>query len=414
MEYHPAFRRYTPECGELLARIREARAVIEALPILPAQEDELRKEALVGTIHYSTLIEGNTLGVLEARAAALGELDPQTRAELELVNYVEALRLVDRRFKDKRLEYTPEFILDLHRALTRGTGRPGQMFRPEHEGAWRPGTAVVGDRLGNVYHTAPPPDQVEGLVNALCEYLEARRQNPVEWPGPVLSVVAHYRLTDIHPFADGNGRLARTFAVAVLAREGYLPHRIFSFERHYAEDREAYYAALRAVPANTNEYEPWLRYALGGLADEYERVSLRVRTLNQLTVRAQSHVQLNRRQETILTALTGGEAQSLSRADVESLTGAAERTARNDLKGLTSAGVLTRVAGGRYRLPRRRAGAGRPTSWTDERIEQELRRLIAGYGEFPTATILQRDHRALYQAIYRSGGVRSWRRRLGG
>jgi hypothetical protein len=168
------------------------------------------------------------------------------------------------------------------------------------------------------------------------------------------------------------------------------------------------------VPANTNEYEPWLRYALGGLADEYERVALRVRTLNRLTVRAQSHVQLNRRQETILTALTSGEAQSLSRADVESLTGAAERTAREDLKGLISAGVLTRVAGGRYRLPKRRTGAGRPTFWTDERVEQELRALIASYGEFPTATILQRDHRALSQAIYRSGGVRSWRRRLGG
>jgi hypothetical protein len=66
MEYSPAFRRYTPECADLLSRIRAARAIIETLPIPPAQEDELRKEALVGTIHYSTLIEGNTLGLVEA------------------------------------------------------------------------------------------------------------------------------------------------------------------------------------------------------------------------------------------------------------------------------------------------------------------------------------------------------------
>ncbi len=414
MEYRPAFRRYTPECADLLSRIREARAIIEALPIVPAQEDELRKQALVGTIHYSTLIEGNTLDIVQARRAADGELDPRSKAELELVNYVEALKLIDRHIDAGTLTYTSEFILELHAALTRGIGRPDEMFRPEHEGAWRDGDAVVGDRLGNVFHEGSPPEQVPGLVAALCDYLENRRQTPIEWPGPVLAVVAHYRITDIHPFADGNGRLARAFAIAVLAREGYLPHRIFSFERHYADNRQAYYSALRAVPRNTNNYEPWLVYALGGLAEEYERVADRVRLLNRVTTAATSRTQLNRRQELVLAALVSGEHSSLSRKDAEQLTGAAPRTVNHDLAGLVKAHAIRRGADQRYHLPRRAAGAGRRPTWSDERIEDELRKLIDATGSFPTATVLQRDHSALAAAIARAGGVRAWRRRIMG
>lgn len=412
MEYRPTFRRYTPECADLLSRIREARAIIEALPILPAQEDELRKEALVGTIHYSTLIEGNTLGIFEARRAADSDLDPHSKAELELVNYVDALKLIDRQSAAGTLAYTPRFILELHGALMRGIGRNDQMFKPEHEGAWRDGVALVGDRLGNVFHEGPPHEQVPNLVAALCGYLENRRQKPVEWPGPVLAAVAHHRLTDIHPFADGNGRLARTIAIAVLAREGYLPHRIFSFERHYAENREAYYAALRAVPENTNNHEPWLVYALGGLAEEYERVAERVRLLNRVTTAATSRTQLNRRQELVLAALVSGDRGSISRKEVEALAGVPERTANEDLAGLVKTNALRLGADHRYHLPRRAPGAGRRPTWSDERIEEELRDLIRTTGSFPTATVLQRDHAALAAAIGRSGGVRAWRRRL--
>lgn len=53
-----------------------------------AQEDELRRKALVGTIHYSTLIEGNELPIIEAERAAQGQLEPTNKAKRELVNYV--------------------------------------------------------------------------------------------------------------------------------------------------------------------------------------------------------------------------------------------------------------------------------------------------------------------------------------
>src|SRR6266511_2635825 len=125
MPYMPRFNRYPPEVVDHLMRIVAARTVIDNARILPAQEDELRRKALVGTIHYSTLIEGNELPIIEAERAAKGELEPTTKAKRELVNYVRALEWIDERFVAGELEYTSVFLKQLHAIATRDLGVPG-------------------------------------------------------------------------------------------------------------------------------------------------------------------------------------------------------------------------------------------------------------------------------------------------
>src|ERR1700709_2103748 len=89
--------RFSPEASALLRRTAAGLAPSEAATILPAAADQLRANARVGTIHFSTLIEGNELPMLEAERAARGELDPDSRAKIELVNYRRALDLIDPR-----------------------------------------------------------------------------------------------------------------------------------------------------------------------------------------------------------------------------------------------------------------------------------------------------------------------------
>src|SRR3954447_24409937 len=103
-------------------RIERALAVIARASLLPAAADQLRASAKAGTVHYSTLIEGNELPLVEAELAARGELTPDTRAKAELVNYVAALDLLDRRDADAGLLLTPEFLLELHGVLMKGLG----------------------------------------------------------------------------------------------------------------------------------------------------------------------------------------------------------------------------------------------------------------------------------------------------
>ena len=421
MTYIPQFNRYPPEIVDRLMRIAAARSVIEGARILPAQVDELRRRALVGTIHYSTLIEGNELPIIEAERAARGELEPTTRAKRELVNYVKALEWIDERFAASEIVCSGEFLKELHGIAMRDLGVKGASFAPEHEGEWRPGAAVVGDQLGNVYHAAPPPEQVPGLIDELCEYLENKRLQGNDYPGPILAGVAHYELTSIHPFADGNGRVARLFALAVLFREGYVTRRLFSAEKYYALDKERYYDALRSVERNTNNMEEWLLYFTDGLAQEFESVAERARDLNSLTQRLERTIQLNTKQEKAVAALTTGGRTEITRADYQELAGGGRSQAKEDLSGLVKTSIFKRLGSGpstRYRLAIHSTTNGGPRGparkWTDERIRSELEAFLAGRDSWPTPSEFEAAGRmALYRAASRRGGIARWLDEIG-
>jgi Fic family protein len=424
IEFLAAYRRYTPEVANALMRISAALGTIRGARVLPAVADELRASARVGTVHFSNLIEGNQLPVIEAERAARGELAADSRAKIELVNYVEALKLIDRRIDAGTLELTPELLRELHGLTTAGLGRDEDLhFKPHHEGAWRDGHAVVFDHFtGTVMHEAPPPDEVEPRMIGMFDWL--RRKLADQDPAFVLAGVAHYGITDIHPFADGNGRVARLFQVAVLMHAGVLPGRMFSFERYYAEDRTAYYSALRSVKARTLNMEWWLDYFLRGLAEEYERVASTVDDLSALMPGGGGPpLRLTPGQERAITALRIEGRREFTRQDYENIAKVSRSAAGGDLRDLVSYGVLlTRGAGPstRYVFPsatapqRERAGRGRPVKWTDTAIEAELRAFLDGKSSWPSpAEFRAAGKGALYTAAAKHGGVGRWRKIVG-
>src|SRR5690606_12598339 len=133
----------------------------------------------------------NELPAIEAERAARGELEPDTQAKIELVNYVDALDLLDRRFEAGALRPDAELALSLHREVTRGLGsQQSEHFKPHHEGAWRDGRAFVVDRLtGLAMHEGPPPDEVPDRMESLCAWLQAREGHD-DFPPPILAGVA--------------------------------------------------------------------------------------------------------------------------------------------------------------------------------------------------------------------------------
>jgi Fic family protein len=414
------FRRYTPELATSLTRIAGALGTIRGARVLPAVVDELRASARVGTVHYSNLIEGNELPRVEAERAARRELAPETRAKIELINYVDALDLIDRRLDADALELTPELLRDLHRATTRGLGRERDPhFEPVHEGEWRDGIAVVVDRLsGRIVHEAPPPGEVAARMHSMFEWLGRRRE--AGEPPFVLAGVMHYGITEVHPFADGNGRAARLFQSALLMKADVLPGRMFSFERYYADDRLAYYEALRSVRRNTLNMEEWLGYFLTGLAEEYERVAERVVDLGALLPGGGAPLQLSTGQQRALAALRAQGRREFARRDYEDAAGVGRSVAGDDLRELVRHGVLTARGGGsgsRYAFvtaTRGTSSRGRPLQWTDARIERELRAFVAGRSRWPTlAEFRAAEKDALYAAASRVGGIGRWRSIVG-
>jgi Fic family protein len=421
LRFSANYRRYTPEMAAALVRISASLGEIRGARVLPAIADQLRVSARVGTVHYSNLIEGNELPVIEASRAARGELAPDTRAKMELVNYVAALDFIDDRVAD-RAELTPDLLKTLHGITTRGLGRDDDPhFKPHHEGEWRDGVALVVDRLTEqVMHEGPPHGEVPDRMESMFEWLAARVGRQDE-PPYILAGVMHYGITDVHPFADGNGRVARLFQVLLLMLTGVLPGRMFSFERYYAEDRGAYYGALRSVRQRTLNMESWLHYFLAGLVEEYERVAATVEDLSTLVSGDGAPLRLSASQERALTTLRIEGRREFTRREYEKAANVARSAAGDDLRELVQHDVL-RVRGAgtgtRYAFATatggRSSSRGRPPRWTEAVIERELRAFVASQGAWPSrAEFHEAGVGPLYTAASRRGGIGRWRKLLG-
>lgn len=423
--FHANYRRFTLDTTQLLVRISNALGTIRGARVLPAVADQLRASALAGTVHYSNVIEGNQLPFVEAERAARHQLMPDTRAKIELVNYVAALDLIDERLASGSLELTSDFAKELHGTGMKGLGREDdEHFKPHHEGAWRDGIALVVDKItGTIMHEGPPKDAVPGLMDDVFDWHASKQSGDAAEPPYVLAGVLHYWVTEIHPFADGNGRAARLLQTASLMAAGVLPGRMFSFERYYANDRGAYYGALRSVTVHHRNLEMWLAYFLSGLAEEYERVAATVADLASLVASAgDGPLRLTPGQERALAALRIGGKREFARREYQEAAAVGKTAAYEELKELVRHGVLVTKGAGpstRYAFaskvdPVARRGSGRRPMWTDERVERELRRFLAGRDAWPQRQdFLSADRGDLYSAASRAGGIRRWRRVFG-
>src|SRR5947199_1446854 len=133
----------------------------------------------------------------------------------------------------------------------------------KNPGRWRPGPIFVYDdeREERVY-VGPDAEQVPGLVDELLGFLNG---NP-GMPGVVKAAMAHLDLVMIHPFSDGNGRMARCLQTLVLSARGVLSPEFSSIEEYLGRNRQDYYDVLAAVGEGEwnpqNDTRRWIRFNL--------------------------------------------------------------------------------------------------------------------------------------------------------
>lgn len=131
----------------------------------------------------------------------------------------------------------------------------------KHPGQWRPGATWVEDRDGHVVYEGPDRENLEALMAEMVETVNTATGHPI-----VRAAMAHLNLGLIHPFSDGNGRMARSIQSFVLAGDGVLSPEFLSIEEYLGRNTEAYYAVLTAVAQGrwdpTRDARPWLRFCL--------------------------------------------------------------------------------------------------------------------------------------------------------
>jgi Fic family protein len=133
----------------------------------------------------------------------------------------------------------------------------------KHPGQWRPGSIfVVNQKSGETVYEGPDVELINDLVEELVEYLKYNTGDPTV----VKAAMAHLNLTMIHPFKDGNGRMARALQTLVIALDGIL-HPIFSsIEEWLGQNTEEYYLVLAMTGQGhwnpERSAQVWMRFCL--------------------------------------------------------------------------------------------------------------------------------------------------------
>ena len=183
-------------------------------------------------------------------------MDEKTEAWAAINGYRDAMTYIMQAAEDPYFEFNKQFLKSLHFMMT-------QFDLSSHPGKWRPGAVrVVNQDSGTVVYEAPDVEKVDPLVCELVEYLDTQDHQSVV----VAAAMAHLNLTMIHPFKDGNGRMARALQTLVLAREGVI-HPLFSnIEEWLGRNTQEYYNILGEVGKGawnpSDSALPWVRFCL--------------------------------------------------------------------------------------------------------------------------------------------------------
>lgn len=214
-------------------------------------------------------------------------------------------------------------------------------------GAWRDGPVGVYPAQhgeGLPYFEGPPADRVPGEMDSFLEWYN----RPQEVDGIVHAAIAHLWFVTIHPFEDGNGRVARALADMSLARSENSSQRFYSLSAEIRRERPAYYASLEAAQKGELEITQRLLWFADCFTKALDAAEKSCSSVLRKADFWQKHVlvELNERQRRVLNRFLDGFDGKLTAVKWSRIAKCSIATAQRDIKELTELGVLLRNAGG--------------------------------------------------------------------
>ena len=238
-------------------------AVTDAGPWLRQLRRQLRAEV----VESSVSIEGFVLPAGEAVAIVAGSAtsDPRDRDRMAVAGYARALDHVGVMATDRDFRWSRQALLDLHFDAC-------HFQRDRSPGTLRTGEIAVTGPDGTLVYQAPAADQVRNLLAETVAWLD---HGDTDVHPTVRAAMAHLHIVSIHPFRDGNGRVARIVQSLVLARARRLAPEFNSIEEHLGRLTGEYYAGLQRVQGGRYQPErdatPWVRLCVGAHLEQTRR-----------------------------------------------------------------------------------------------------------------------------------------------
>jgi Fic family protein len=307
---------------------------------------QLRQEAILKTLTDDVLktseIEGERLDAGQVRssiARRLGmDIGALKAADRNVEGVVEMMLDATRRYKEP---LTKDRLFSWHAAVV-----------PRMKGAWRRDASgpmqVVSGAIGRqrVHYEAPPAGRLRREMTAFLGWFNAADEDDLV----LKAALDHLWFVTVHPFDDGNGRIARAIADMMLARSEDSSQRFYSMSAQIGKERTDYYNILERTQKGTMDVTGWMEWFLGclGRAIDGAQTALAAVLGKARFWELVAGISLDDRQRAMLNRLLDGIEGPLTNAKWAKMAKCSADTALRDLQYLVDHGVLVRgAAGGR-------------------------------------------------------------------
>lgn len=332
--------------------------------------DEKELQVILGRVRH---LQGKIFGQMQALGFSMKQdahlstltLDVLKSSEIEgeLLNYNQVRSSIARRLGmedagmvhvDRSVEGVVEMMLDATQKYNepldheRLFGWQAALFPAGRSGmhkivtgSYRTGEMqVVSGPMGKekVHYQAPPPESVPLAMDKFLEWFNGE----TKMDGVVKAAVAHFWFIIIHPFDDGNGRIARTLSDMLLARSEDSSQRFYSLSDQILTEKKAYYDILQTVQYSSGDITKWLDWFLNCL---YRALTTTDDTLKRVLQKAEfwdkhKNTDLNGRQRLMLNKLLDGFEGKLKTSKWAKIARCSPDTALRDIKDLIKKGIL--------------------------------------------------------------------------
>ncbi|MEE4198601.1 MAG: Fic family protein [Bacteroidales bacterium] len=313
---------------------------------------DLRNEAFLDTLTLEVLksseIEGEFLNPAQVRSSVARKLGMEIAGSVESDRDVDGvvemmLDATQNCFKP----LTNERLFNWHAALF-PTGRSGMSKITVAD--WRKDTTgpmqVVSGAMGKekVHFQAPDSSRVDNEMNMFLDWFN----NSIENDLVLKAAIAHLWFVTIHPFDDGNGRIARALTDMILAQSDKSTQRFYSMSAQIRHERKQYYQILEKTQKGNLDITEWIKWFLNCLINSLQSTDI---VLSRVLFKAEfwrkhSNTKINERQKKLLNKILDGFEGKLTSSKWARIAKCSKDTAIRDINDLISNGILKKEDGG--------------------------------------------------------------------
>ena len=342
----------------LLGEAQSKCARVSGVPLKPELSEILHQTYLAKGIQGTTAIEGNTLSEEEVKKRIQGELSLPGSMEYqgkEIDNALEACNGIAEKLMDgDPQEISPEEIKNYNEIILKDLPLgenvvPGQISQ---------------HNVGVFRYRGAPREDCEYLLDEMCKWLNGPRFNPDENKiafAIIKAVLAHLYIAWIHPFGDGNGRVARLVELKIMLASGAPAPACHLLSNYYNKTRGEYYRQLDYASRSGGDVCQFISYAVRGLADQLEE-QIKFIDSQQMEIFWKDYVfesfgenpgKTDKRKRNLaldLWSVPGpvktDEVRRISARVAEQYSGKSTRTIQRDIESLMEKGLVEKQQGG--------------------------------------------------------------------